>query len=548
MLGLLLIWLIYGTVARHIISLAEAARRWQPGDEQIEAPPTPRFLRNTEVDILGRRLSQLAETAMMAIRKVEASHDAVLQTNSVLSKRSDALSEDVRARTRELEEANQRLLTELMAERDGLTGLLNRTSFDQVAAEAFAWACQANATLSILLIDVDHFKAYNDYYGHQAGDAALTRVAEVLDIVADEAGCCVARYGGEEFVVALDQSTALSPITVATMLHESLREASIEHQRSPVSRWLTVSIGLASTAGEGKFASVDALVSAADEALYEAKFNGRNQTQTSTPEIRARVKEHRLAVRTLFDAIEEREFWPFLQPQVDARSGELVGVEALARWIQADGRVAAPGEFLVTAVENGLLPQIDDLILERVSEFLLTNPGAVPRLSFNVTGESFDNDNYISCILDLANACSNTQIAIELLETAFIDRPDERFLWQLDRLREAGVEVEIDDFGTGRTSIVGLMAINPGRLKIARELILPLGVQPEQTQVITSVIEIAKALDVDVLAEGIETEEVARILTELGCPMQQGYHHGRPMSLEDFLTYRQAVPLKKAVH
>ncbi len=528
--GLLLFATIFSVLARYTSDLARAVQNWRPGDARLKTPEPPNLLRRTEVEGLGRHIEQLTEMANWVIRDIKVSHDAVVESNTALSKHSEELSDAVRARTQELEKANVRL--KRLAEKDGLTGLYNRASFDKFLAEAFEEADSARDHLSVLLIDVDHFKSYNDFYGHQAGDEALVRVAQTLRQISQSTGCIVARYGGEEFV-AIVQASQITPESLADKVHAAIEIAAIEHQHSTVARRITVSIGTASTKGE-VFETADTLVSAADDALYEAKMNGRNQTVASTPKIRARAKEQRHSVRALLNAIEAREFEPFFQPQVDARTGELVGAEALARWIQPDGKVLAPGHFMQTAVDTGLVTKIDMIILDKVRAFLSDYPNALPRLSFNVTGESFEDEKYVADIVELARS-SDTQIGVELLETAFIDRPDEHFLWQLDCLREAGVEIEIDDFGTGRTSILGLMAINPDRLKIARELILPLDVRPEQLNLVVSVIEIAKSLAVNVLAEGVETDEIAHLLIDIGCPIQQGYYFGKPMPLTELL-------------
>lgn len=527
--GFLLFIMVLDVLARYTSELARTVRNWRPGDSRLKAPDLPNLLRHTEVDGLGRHIEELTQTANWAIRDIQVSHDAIRDTNTALSKHSVVLSDAVRARTVELEKANANL--KRMAETDGLTKLYNRASLDKFLAETFNVVDSGQSHLSVLLIDIDHFKAYNDFYGHQAGDKALVRFAQVLSQVAQDTGCIVARYGGEEFVAVVHANSTNPELVaeVAEQIHAAVKGAAIEHHYSTIARRISVSIGTASTAEE-EFHSADMLVSAADDALYAAKLKGRNQTVASTPEIRGRANEQRLSVQALLDAIEAREFEPFVQPQIDARTGELVGAEALVRWVHADGRVVPPGDFLETATDTGLITKIDAIVLEKIGVFLSEHPDVLPRLAFNVTGESLESDRYVSDIVRLARS-SKTRIAVELLETAFIDRPSEHFLWQLDSLREAGVEIEIDDFGTGRTSILGLMTINPDRLKIARELILPLGVRPEQIDLVTSVIEIAKSLAVDVLAEGIENDEIAQLLIAIGCPIQQGYHHGRPVPL-----------------
>ncbi|MEM9697408.1 MAG: bifunctional diguanylate cyclase/phosphodiesterase [Pseudomonadota bacterium] len=531
--GLILFWAVFHVLTRHISALTRSIQMWQPGSDRVQIPTVPGILRDTEVASLGEHVSELTELANGALNRVRRSHDHVVGNNQVLSER-------VKDRTLELERANRRLRR--MADHDALTGLFNRASFDRLLAERFT-ACQHSADeVAVLLIDVDHFKPFNDFYGHQAGDAALVRLAELLRDIQNETGCIMTRYGGEEFVCILRAEPG-TPEVLAARVHAALETAPIEHQHSTVARRITVSIGIASTAEKEAFTNADMLVSAADDALYEAKHAGRNCTVSSSAEIRQRAHENRLSVKALLDATDAKEFEPFGQPQVDARTGALIGVEALVRWIKPDGTIVPPGQFLPIAERSGLITQIDTIVLEKLSAFLAQYPDALPSLSINVSGESLASEGYLDRILELARA-SQTRITVELLETAFIDRPDELLLWQLETLRDAGVAVEIDDFGTGRTSILGLMAISPDRLKVARELILPLGKREGQTKLVTSVIDIAASLEMNVLAEGVETEEIARLLIDIGCPIQQGYLHGKPMPLEDLLQSLGPSPRK----
>ncbi|MEL7252905.1 MAG: EAL domain-containing protein [Pseudomonadota bacterium] len=522
--GLLLYFLIFNVLAVHISTLAKITHAWKPGGLPARPPTLPRFLRETEVEGLGHSIRRLQASATQALDTIQQSHDAVVDSNT-------ALSDAVKDRTTQLEQANARLQN--MADCDALTGLYNRAYFDRLMAHAFAQETAAGAPLSVLLIDVDHFKAFNDFYGHQAGDDALIEVGRILQHTQDQNGCIMARYGGEEFV-CLVTSPNTAATTIAQHIHDRLDRVGIEHQHSAVSRRLTVSIGIASTAEQSNFTSADELVSAADDALYEAKFLGRNQTVVSTPKIRARAQEQRSSLQALLHAIEEREFEPYLQPQIDARTGQVVGAEALVRWVRPDGDVIPPGDFMHTAEATGLIKKIDEIVLEKIGAFLTDFPDILPNLSFNVTGDSLRNEDYVKTIVKLSNS-TPTGITVELLETAFMDRPDQHFLWQLDTLRDVGVQIELDDFGTGRTSILGLMAINPSRLKIARELIMPIDMVGEQANLVTSVIEIARSLNTDVLAEGVETQQTADLLIGLGCPIQQGYFHGKPMPIKQVI-------------
>lgn len=542
-LGILLVVMVYAALTRYIIALSAAAEKWTPEGGVLEVPKPPRLFLGTEADTLGTRIKQLSDTAIGAIREIEASRNVVMQNNSALNEKSDTLSKAVEARNEELSAANEKLRT--LAERDALTGLYNRRHFDGLAHDAFSKLASHGAQniVGVHLIDVDHFKSYNDYYGHQAGDDVLTQLGQLLSRVSDETGAIVARFGGEEFVALTPSATIEPHITFAARLHEVLAEAEIEHQRSATSDRLTISIGsaIAKSGEDQSFSSIDALLSAADEALYEAKNTGRNRTKESTSAIRSRVRRERQANRALLDAIESRQFEPFFQPQVDARTNALVGAEALVRWRRVDGQVESAESFLAAARRSGLVEMIDAIMLEKISDALTSQPSSLtflPRLSINLTQESLLSDDYINSLIALHDA-SPTNIAVELLELALVDKPSSLVLWQFDRLREAGIEIELDDFGTGHTSALGLLAVSPARCKIAKELVMPLNEDARCRVVVKSIISLAKDLGLEPLAEGVECQDIAQALIALGCPMQQGYFHGRPIGLNDFADKMQ---------
>ncbi|MEM9432401.1 MAG: EAL domain-containing protein [Pseudomonadota bacterium] len=522
--GFFLYALIFAALTRHATELAIVTRSWTPDAGRVSVPKVPRILSDTEIADLGSRIEDLTETASKAIAEIEASRDSVIDFN-------EELTDAVRARTVELENVNKQLKRQ--AETDGLTGLFNRTSLERFLTEIFERADGTDFQVSVLLVDVDHFKKFNDFYGHQAGDEALVKCAGLLRQIGEDHGCRVARYGGEEFVIVIE-GRKRSALRVANSIHAALDLASIIHEHSTTAKQITVSIGLASTESMNLQLTPDDLVSAADDALYEAKRLGRNRTVTSSTEIRKRANEERNMMGALISAIEKREFEPFLQPQIDMRTRELAGAEALVRWVRSDGQIVTPEVFMRSATQSGLIAKIDSIVLDALADFLSAHPGLLPQLSFNLVAKNLENQSYVNAIIDLAKSTS-TVIVVELLETDFVDRPSDSFLWQLDNLREAGIKVEVDDFGTGRSSIVGLMAISPHKLKIARELVEPMEADLEQSHLVTSVLSIAQALSVEVLAEGVESERVALRLAEIGCPLQQGYFHGKPISLDEML-------------
>ncbi|MEM8812188.1 MAG: EAL domain-containing protein [Pseudomonadota bacterium] len=537
MLGLLLVAVVYGALARHIVSLATVTGKWTPDRGELKVSAPPQLLAGTELEILGRRIEQLSGSALGKIKEIEELRQIALQNNSELAEKSEHLSQALEIQNIELQRSNARLKE--IAEKDSLTGILNRRSFEQQSQEISERAARDGSVLSVLLLDVDHFKAYNDYYGHQTGDECLQTIAAALQSCADDHNALLARYGGEEFIILAASCDEAAAKVLGNKLHDRIHDAQIEHQRSSVSSCITISIGSASNSDlpDRQKWDLNRLISAADEALYEAKRNGRNCTEYATLELQERTRTERSARRQLLEAVEKEEFVPFFQPQYNSVTGEIAGIEVLARWRQPDGSLKGPYAFLDDAVECGFITKIDTIILKRVRDFAAeaSDRGiSLPRLSINVPRENLSSQTYVQNLVDFSTKCGTT-VAVELLETAILDHADDVIAFQLDLLRDSDVEIEIDDFGTGHTSLVSLMALRPSRLKIAKELVLPMMESREHRKLTLSVIEIGRALDIEVLAEGVETRELAEDLTANGCPLHQGFHYARPMSGEDML-------------
>ncbi|MEY1557604.1 putative bifunctional diguanylate cyclase/phosphodiesterase [Yoonia sp. R2331] len=533
--GLVIAGLVFGIMAHYILKLADAAARWQPGKGAINVPDAPTMLQGTEVEVLSGRIQRMSEGAELAI-------DLVEKDNSVLTEQSDALLRAVEERTErlkkkseELRRANQRLVR--LAEHDALTGLNNRGAFDRKAVESYARSSAAPEPVAILLIDVDEFKAYNDFYGHQAGDACLTRVAQAIDRVAATDTRICARYGGEEFVIMLTGASVEACEAYAVALHDSVRSEQIPHQRAAHANHLTVSIGLSWEVPDDT-TTLEALLSDADEALYEAKRRGRNQTVFVTGRIRAEAKDRRARKDMLLQALERREFEPVFQPQYDLSTGRLYGAEALVRWRTPDGRIEAPGSFMAEAEGMNIMEMIDLIMLEKCGDFLseLAAKGLhLPHLSVNATAQDLLGDAYVPYVIEMARR-SDTALSVELVESALIDGFDDTALAKLDAMRSAGVSIEIDDFGTGQTSVLGLRVAQPDRLKIAQELIAPISDDPAALALVRYMVDTARVLGIGTIAEGVETEQQSRLLQDMDCTLHQGYFYAKPMPKSDFLT------------
>ncbi|MEL6378054.1 MAG: GGDEF domain-containing protein, partial [Pseudomonadota bacterium] len=305
LLGILLIWIVYAALARHIVGLADTVARWRPTEKAIEITAAPRLLRGTELDDLSQQIVQLAQTASGSIQQAEASRAIAEQSNTELTHKSEQLSQAVQDQNCELQKANNRLKE--LAEMDALTGLYNRRSFDHKASLAFQEHADTRNELAIAMIDVDFFKAYNDHYGHQAGDRCLAQIAQVVQTSLESPNVTVARYGGEEFIVLFEHHDDTKAQSLIDRLRAQICDANIEHQRSTVAERVTISVGYASSAND-QISTLDDLISSADEALYEAKATGRNCIVVSSKELRDRVREARNEALQLLKAVHSRTF------------------------------------------------------------------------------------------------------------------------------------------------------------------------------------------------------------------------------------------------
>jgi diguanylate cyclase (GGDEF)-like protein len=446
-------------------------------------------------------------------------------TDEVNAKRDlQRAKELAEARNVELEEA--RASIEHNALHDTLTGLPNRRYLDRVLAER-ASACHATGgSVGLLHIDLDRFKQINDTLGHIAGDAMLVHAASLLrgNLAPDD---FVARVGGDEFIIvcSLDDRTARLA---------SIAAAIVDQMRQPVPYEghycrFGASIGIAIQHG----AEVDGarLLIDADIALYRAKARGRNGFEFFSKALQAETVRTKRVADDILRAIDENEFTPHYQPMFDARTLELVGVEALARWQHPIDGALSPARFLRIAEDLNVVHAIDRIILEKsLADYRRWNAAGLfmPAISVNVSFRRLLDEQLIDHLrqLDIPRGV----VSFELLESIFLDDVEEMVLWNLDRIRDLGIGISIDDFGTGHASIISLLKLRPGRLKIDRQFLESLTVSEPQQRLVRSLIDIGKSLDIRVVAEGVETMQHVEILRRLGCDFLQGYALARPMT------------------
>jgi diguanylate cyclase (GGDEF)-like protein len=421
-------------------------------------------------------------------------------------------------RNGELEGANSRIRHNAL--HDALTGLPNRRYLDDKLG-LFGGACARG----LLHIDLDRFKQINDTLGHAAGDAMLVHAAKVLERSLRPTDF-LARIGGDEFVVLCTQDVTAAGLT-------KLAERIIAKMREPVPYEghqcrFGVSVGVAIDEANA-VAPRDLLVNA-DIALYRAKANGRDRYEVFTEKLQSEIHANKQLADQILEAIERREFLPFYQPQYDARTMKLAGVEALARWQHPTRGLLAPSEFLGMAEDLNLVATIDRHILEQaLADYRSWQEKGIdiPRLSVNVSARRIRDGELVEGLkgLDIPRGV----LAFELVESIFLDEQDEMLAWNVDKIKDMGIEIEIDDFGTGYASIVGLQKLMPARLKIDRQLTMPIVSSSAQRNMFGSIVDIGKSLGIEIVAEGVETMAHAMILQTLGCDYLQGYALARPM-------------------
>lgn len=414
---------------------------------------------------------------------------------------------------------------------DALTGLPNRRYLDQfMAGEQGA---RPEGRVAFIHIDLDHFKEINDSFGHATGDEVLRTAAARLSAITGQ-NEFVARIGGDEFVIA---SVAADIEERCTAIAASVVEAlGRPMQMSTQECRAGASVGIAIQKDEAE--QLEQLLIDADIALYEAKKRGRNRVEYFTDELRCAAIAHKRVADELIEALEKDQFVPYFQPQFDAHSLQVIGVEALARWDHPEHGILMPGAFLPVAEGLNRVSDIDAVILEKAL-FQMTrcsvNGLAVPKVSVNISAQRLKDGRMLETVRNLTfPPCT---ISFELLESISFENQDRELFETIQKLKKLGIEIEIDDFGTGHASIVSLLELAPKRLKIDRKLIAPIATSRSQRRLVSAIVEIGQSQGIEIVAEGVETQEQADILRRLGCHTLQGYAFARPMPADALMTF-----------
>ena len=413
---------------------------------------------------------------------------------------------------------------------DPLTGIANRRFLDTKLADLAQQCSVDGGWLGALHIDLDRFKQINDTLGHAAGDAVLRHVASVLaeNVPQDD---FVARVGGDEFVVISTGhgGDEMLGSLAARLIDEFSQPLTFEGREC----WFGASVGIATMRGQ----QIDpkGLLVNADVALYRAKNRGRGCYTFFSDESQQEALDYKAISDGILAGLSRSEFTPWFQPQVCAQTYEIIGVEALARWESSGRGVRTPDTFLTIAEDLSVVATIDRMILEKAVVAMQDWARAglvVPRLSVNVSSKRLKDDKLISSLqeMDLPKG----MISFELLESVFLDDVDETISWNIDMLKEMGIDVELDDFGSGHASLISLVKLGPDAIKIDRQLIAAMTLDDARLNLVRSIVDICRSLNVRVVAEGVENAREAELLRQMSCDILQGYFIAKPMRANEF--------------
>lgn len=424
---------------------------------------------------------------------------------------------------------------EFLATHDELTNLPNRTLFMDRMRQAIARARRDGGVFSIFFVDLDNFKIVNDSLGHQAGDDLLREVGRRLrDCV--RASDTVARFGGDEFALLVEDAAADDAELTARRIAEALARP-VEIQGKSV--YASASMGICLFPEDGSDA--DTLLKNADAAMYNAKENGKRNHQFFTVELKRAADERLNLEMGLRHAIDSGELFIVYQPQIDLKTGRLRGLEALLRWHHPEHGLIPPTTFIPLAEKTGLINHLGEWVADAACRQLASwiNRGFnVPQLAINVSAEQFRRAHLPGTIGRLLAhyQLSGERLKLELTESALMSRPEEARKLLRD-LKGLGLMLSIDDFGTGYSSLLYLRQYPVDELKIDRNFVDEIAVNPDDLAIARTVLAMADALGLTVVAEGVETEEQRDILTSLGCVSAQGYLYSPPLAADEITSW-----------
>jgi diguanylate cyclase (GGDEF)-like protein/PAS domain S-box-containing protein len=432
------------------------------------------------------------------------------------------------------------------AQHDSLTGLPNRALLNDRVSQAIVLARRHNRKAAVLFLDLDGFKHINDSLGHPFGDKLLQSITKRL-VDCARASDTVSRQGGDEFVVLLSEMEHSEDAAVAA--RRILQAVAVAHTIDQHELHATTSIGVAVYPDDGLDA--ETLIKNADTAMYQAKQNGRQSYQFFKPAMNVRALERQSIEESLRRALERQEFALHYQPKINLKTGRITGAEALIRWAHPVRGPVSPAKFIPVAEDCGLILPIGSWVLrEACKQARAWIDAGLPltTMAVNISAMEFRDETFLESVFDILKdtGLDPTMLELELTETVLMKR-SESTESMLKTLRAIGVRLAIDDFGTGYSSLSYLRKFPIDVLKLDQSFIRQITVAPDERAIVTAVIGMGKSLNLQIVAEGVETREELSFLQAHECDEAQGYYFSRPVLPQKFAKLLEA-DMPEAVH
>lgn len=414
---------------------------------------------------------------------------------------------------------------------DPLTGLPTRRLLLERLQQELVREGAETARVALLFVDLDNFKLVNDSLGHGSGDAVLSEMAKRI------VGCLgtddtVSRFGGDEMVVLHPRATEISGVALGRSILAALAEPILVSGKEVV---VSASVGIA--ACKPGLKSAEQLLREADTALYAAKGRGRARLELFNDELHARAEKRVQIESDLRMALRESHLFVEYQPQVRLRDGCVVGVEALVRWRHPRQGIIPPNDFIPVAEECGLIVKIGRQVLQescrQLAEWTKLMPGRPLAMTVNVSPRQIAEPAFVADLRQVLaeTAIDPTALCLEITESVMMSATHE-VVQLLNQIRQLGVYIAIDDFGTDHSSLSRLRDMPAEVLKIDRSFIDGLSSEPGDTAIVSSILSLAYAMGKHTIAEGVEKREQAAMLLRMGCEVAQGYFFSRPVAAE----------------
>lgn len=428
--------------------------------------------------------------------------------------------------------AEQSEQLEYQANHDPLTKLPNRVLFLDRLKQSIRQANRHNTSVAILFIDLDNFKEINDSLGHHIGDKVLIEVANRMKERVRESDT-LSRLGGDEFAVIVNDITDLEDLA-------DIIKNDMEILKDPVTLddntlYIGMSIGISVYPNDGNEAHT--LLKNADAAMYKAKDTGRNTYCFYDEEMTKKAYERIYLETSLREAFHNDELIVYYQPQIDASTSKLVGMEALVRWNHPTMGFMSPDSFIPLAEATGMIVELDRIVMKKaLSQFSSWKKAGLRtgKLSINLAIKQLEEDDFLDFVKELLDSkeCLYSNIEFEVTEGQIMKNP-EKSIEILKEIHNLGISIAIDDFGTGYSSLSYLKKLPIDKLKIDKSFISDLPTDSEDAAITKTIIQLCESLNLKVIAEGVETKEQEDFLLENGCELIQGYYYSRPIAANE---------------